>query len=506
MKKSQSLALRVPSLSLRDIADVTFRRKWLIVLTLLTAGFAAAVFASITPDTYESRMKFLVRNTRVETTLTPGDGKVTDRNEVSQEQISSEIELLKSRDILEEIVNTQELAKPLVPGAAITEKDKERAILKLEKDISISAVKRANIIEVEYASEIPEKSASVLQQLSDLYLDKHIRLHHPTGAYEFFKDQADQYEQDLRAAENTLSIFQRRRDVTEIGQQKELTLRSLVETKSRLKDLNGKIKENEKRIAEFGKQLNGMDERITTQNRMIPNQYSAERLNTLLVELRNRRIELLAKFHPNDRIVKEVNDQIEETSEALRQATSVTAIEKSSDVNPLRQALMGDLAKVKVEQAGLIALQTNLSEQVAQYESKLTSLEQATPVHENLTRQVKKKAETYQLYAKKQEESRINDALDEQKISNVSVAEEPIVPHTPNKRNRNLAVVLSLGLGLFFCAGGVFTSELFRETFLRPAELESFTEFPVLATIPHSSERFLDAGNEESDFDFEDLE
>ncbi len=226
------------------------------------------------------------------------------------------------------------------------------------------------------------------------------------------------------------------------------------------------------------------DKRITTQNRVVPNQYSVERLNTLLVELRNRRIQLLAKFQPSDRVVKEVDEQIETTTEALQKALKTTSSEETTDVNPLRQVLESELTKAKIDQKGRIALQKNLSDQVGQYQDQLTRLTGATAIHDDLARDVKQSEETYQLYAKKEEESRISDALDKQKISNVSVAEAPIAPIAPNKNERLTVAVLGLSIGLLFSFGSAVVSELMRDTFYSPRELEAFAGVPILATFP----------------------
>jgi len=484
VSKNQSLALRAPNFSIRDLTAIIFRRKWLILLTLLTAVGAATVFAWLTPEMYESEMKILVRNMRADVPLTAGSEAVSDRQEVSQAQISSEIELLQSYDLLERVVRDLHLAEPEKKGMPVTEADIERAVGKLGKDLNIAVVNKSNIIEISYASKLPERSANVLKLLSELYLDRHLELHRPPGAYEFFKEQADQYEQNLRGSENTLSGFQQRENVVQIGQQKELTLSRLIDTRSKLKDLEGSIRETDKRIASLENQLSGMEKRIKTQNRVLPNQFSAERLNTLLVELRNRRIQLLTKFQPEDRVVKEVDDQIKITTEALDRAVQSTSSEESYDINPLRQTLEGELTKAKVEQSGRVALQKNLKEQVARYEGELAKLERVTPVYDKLSREVRQNEESYQLYAKKQEESRINDALDKQKISNVSIAEAPNVPRVPNKGSKLTAAVMGFGLGLLLCIGSVFTSELMRDTFLSPGELEGFIDYPVLATIP----------------------
>lgn len=184
--------------------------------------------------------------------------------------------------------------------------------------------------------------------------------------------------------------------------------------------MDGKIGEADKRIAALEKQLGATERRVTTQSRVLPNQYSVERLNTMLVEMRNRRTSLLVKFQPDDRIVKEIDEQIRATGEALEKAKSSTAIEQATDLNPLRQSLEAELSNVRIDQAGHLALRKNLLGQVQQYQEKLTKLAGATAIHDDLSRQVKQAEESYQLYARKQEESQIEDALDAKKITNIS--------------------------------------------------------------------------------------
>ena len=505
MKKESVGITKAKNLSLRDVAIVVFRWKWLILLTFLTTAAVSLVLAMTMPDQYESRMKILVKNIRVETPVTPErTDAASNPNEISESQIISEIELLKSRDLLEKVVRNTNLAQAEADGAA-TEQDVERAVYKLEKDLLIAPVKKANIIEVNYTSKSPEVAALVLKQLSELYLDKHIKLHRPPGTSDFFKKQADKFQKDLRNSENELSSFQKKIDVVSINQQKELGVNKFTEIQSRLNDLNGLIKETDKRIVEIEKQLGGMEQRISTQKRVIPNQDSVERFNTMLVELRNRRTQLLAKFQPEDRLVKEVDEQIRTAAEALAKASQTTYSEQASDINPLRQSLEGELTRAKVDQIGRSALRDNLTKQVSLYKEQLAKLAGATTRHNDLERQVKQADESHQLYALKQEESSISDELDKQKISNVSIAELPTVPRVPFKTNRLLTALMGLGMGLLLGFGCAVTAEFFRESVYTPRELELLTGLPVLATIPVSSAnerrmRFKSRPQSEDDF------
>ena len=303
------------SLGLRDIVAGLFNRKWLIILTLVTSVVATGVFAWRTPEKYESRMKFYIKNVRVETPVTTGKDEqvVAEGGEVSESVITSEMELIKSRDLLMEVVKQTNLARPKDTEKGVTDSDIESAVYKLEKELILAPLKKANFIEVSYSSTSPQIAALVLNKLGELYLDKHLKLHRPPGTSDFFKTQANQYQDDLKSAENKISNFEQQKDAVDIDRQKELILTKLTDVSGKLKDLNGKIAQDDKRISALDTQLAGMDRRVVTQSKVLPNQYSVERLNTMLVELKNRRIQMLAKFRPEDRAVREVDDQIHES-------------------------------------------------------------------------------------------------------------------------------------------------------------------------------------------------
>ena len=202
----------------RDILAGLFNRKWLIILTLLTSVTATGVFAWLTPEKYESRMKFFIKNVRVETPVTTGkdDQAVADGGEVSEALITSEMELIKSRDLLMEVVRTMNLARARDRSKGVTDSDIETAVYKLEKELILAPVKKSNFIEVSYSSTSPQTAALVLNKLGELYLDKHLKLHRPPGTADFFKNQANQYKEDLKSAENKVSNFEQQKDAVDI--------------------------------------------------------------------------------------------------------------------------------------------------------------------------------------------------------------------------------------------------------------------------------------------------
>jgi len=211
----------------------------------------------------------------------------------------------------------------------------------------------------------------------------------------------------------------------------------------------------------------------------------------MLVELRNKRTQLLTKFRPDDRFVRELDQQIRTTSEALERATKQTATEQSTDLNPLRQILETELSRARLDHAGAQARRSALAGQLQQYQDGLKKLESSTIEHDDLYRQTKEAEENYQLYAKKREEARIADEMDQQKITNVSIAEAPAVAHIPSSPNRPLNLIVGVLLAAFVGLASAFSAELFSNTVHTPRQLEAMTGITVLATLPKDKRRLL---------------
>jgi len=497
MTRELTTSIGRQTISLRDGAAALFRRKWMVLLIFFTVLAGTIVLTLVLPDKYESHMKILVKNQRADLTITPANATntVVSEGDVTENQINSEIELLTSRDLLTQVVNDCGLAtaKPgLFSKTPPTEAVRvERAVNQLSKDLNITPARKANIISVSYASNSPELSAKVLKRLGELYLEKHLKLHHPEGATDFFQNKADEYETQLKEAENRFAEFQKRNNLVTLQQQKDLTLVKTAEAKANLMASDAAVNEATQRIKRVEQQLAAMPERVLTQSRTLPNQYSAERLNTMMVELQTRRTQLLTKFKPDDRLVQEVDEQIRITREALDKAEHKSAVEEATGLNPLRQTLETELARARLDQSAAMARRATLTGQSQQYQAALDQLEGNTIKHNDLQRELKEAEENYQLYSKKREESRIADELDRQKITNVSIAEAPVAAQLPRSPNRPLNLVLGIVLAGFLCVGSMISAELLDDTVHSARQLEAMTSGPVLATVPENGRKML---------------
>ena len=109
---------RVPTL--RDLLMPVFRHRRAAQLMFLGMLAGAGVVATTTEPVFESDMKFLVRRERVERAIgAEEDAPIIGRLEVGEEEVYSEVELLKSRDLLQNVARASGL-QPASADAAVS--------------------------------------------------------------------------------------------------------------------------------------------------------------------------------------------------------------------------------------------------------------------------------------------------------------------------------------------------------------------------------------------------
>src|SRR5213080_581683 len=258
------------SVTLRDLLSVGFRQKRLMINTPLGIFSLAILVAAFLPAKYQAEMKILVRHERADNVVTPDrEQPVQVRTEVSAEELQSEAELLKSRDLLEKVVLACDLQRTGDHSLLnlMGHKDDEqtaRAVVKLEKDLTVQPIKLTNLISVKYSAKDPQLAARVLNTLASLYLEKHLAIHRAPGEFEFFHQQAEQYRTALMNAENKLTNFSREEGVVNPTLEKEISVRKLADVEADLKTTKANIAETRERINKLQAQLGTLPNRQTT--------------------------------------------------------------------------------------------------------------------------------------------------------------------------------------------------------------------------------------------------
>ena len=489
----------------RDFLAVGFRQRRVIMTAFLGLLAAVILIALVLPKQYESQMKILVRHERAESVVTvERESPQQFRTEVSEEELESEAELLKSNDLLSKVVVACDLQKEVggslwvsisrkvlhgnddTSGPAADEQI-ARAVLAMEKHLDVRPIKLTNLISVSYKAADPHQAARVLNTISSLYLEKHLAMHRAPGVFDFFHQQAEEYRNALAASEAKLANFGEREGVVSPTVTREITIHKLGEFEAAWQETQAAIVETKERIQTLEKQLGSLSPRHTTQVRMSDNPQLMQHLKSALLELELKRSALLTRFEPTYRPVQEVEQQIAQARQAIVDAEKAPLRDETTDSDPTYEALRAELAKANTDLGALQARATATSAMIRSYRAKSERLDHQEVLQQDMLRAAKANEENYLLYLRKQEEARISDVLDRQRISNVLVAEAPTVPLKSQGR-RLLFVILGTLFASFASVVCGFVVDHWDPSFRTPQEVQDFLGSPVLAAFPKNGE------------------
>lgn len=482
--------------TLRDIVAVGFRRRRLILLTFLGIFLGAIVVAVAGGAKYEAQMKILVRHRRVDPVVstTPESASVV-QPAVSEEEINSEVELIKSHDLIEQVAADCGLDKVKrhfwsnwfpAPEALRLPK----AVARLSNEVKVEPVRKSNLIDVTYRSTDPRMAARVLQTLGNLYLQKHMAVNHPPGQFDFFNQQAEQYRRNLADAEERLVNFGREQAVA-AQSERDILLQKVNDLEVQLTQNQAAIAAQTSRIQALEKQVASTPPRLATQARTSDNGALQEQLKATLLTLQLKRTDLVAKYDPSYRLVQEVDAQIAQTKDAIAAAEKAPVREDTTDQNPTYQWLAGELAKARADLPTLKANAEATATSIRAYRAKILSLDEKGIEQQDLTRTAKADEGNYLLYLNKREEARIADEMDNRRIENVVVAEAATVPALPI--NSPWMVVLVGGLLASFASAGLaFAAEYLDPSFRTPDEVKEYLNVPVFAAIPREDRTLME--------------
>ena len=448
-------------------------------------GFIASV-ALILPNQYQSRVKILVKNARVNpmVSLDQQTQGVLYVDEVSEARINTEIELITSADVLQQVVTRCHLEDFVKPSVRDMAEREGLELRQLQKDLTVSAVRKSDIIEVAYRSPDARRSATVVAALADVYLQAHLKLHGSPGSSKFFQELSATYAAELAATEAELAQFRQTHHIVALPEEKSLALQQSTELEKSLAASTAQARREEAAADHLERAVGSLSPMIEKERRSLPNQNSSEQLSVLLLGYKNKRTEALQRYMPEDRIVKELDAQITQTEDALATARQGDAQEITSGSNPTLLSAQDQYVHSSADAHADIAQSQELSRELGTNRARLMALDRATVPYEQLERRTKQLQELADFYKKKGDEAQVNDLLDNQRISNVTIAEHPLQAEAASSPKRGLILSLGFLWSLLLAAGTAFLADLLNERVFTPYELEQVPGLPLLASLP----------------------
>lgn len=502
----------------KQIAQTIWQRKFLIVAIILLV-VVSGMFATImvTPK-FEATMSILVSRDRIDPQINPSDKnpEIT-QTTISDEEFNSELELIKSGEVIAGVVKDLDLLNNQKPkpdtrfsglrgriktaiykfiGREQEETNADADIFTVEKmvnqvagNLEVVSNKKSRVIKISYTDTDPLRAKKVLEKLYEKFVALHVQMNDKPQAREVFDEQTDKYNQKLNQSTNALKNFDTQNGVTgaEVGVQRELLLKQLYDTQTQANSARTEIGETEKKITDLKEKIAAQPVQIQTGS---VQKYVAalDQMKGELVKLEQERTQLLQKYQANSRFVRDNQEKINQLRKAIKEETDNPPQERSFALNDLRRRLESDLYNAQTSLVSLRQRETTMTDQANKLRAQVEFLNTKSIERTNLERNRNVNEEAYLLYQKKARENEITQVLNKEQVMNFGIVDQPRTDGEQKnpKLFLNLLVLLVIGTTAGF-AGAIVLEKLTApdEDFIYSAhELESRFDLPLLAAIP----------------------
>ena len=445
-----------------------------VLAGVLVLASTAAVIA-FAPKKYRSEAQLFIRPGRESVTLDPtaATGETLNVAATREAEINSVLEILGSRANLDAVVDrlSPEVVlgdEPLPEDAAmlaslgsprmtfkptgVMSEAHTKAVKALEKNVGLEAVRRSNVIEASCVAPDPALAQTLLTAFLDAAVERHMRASRSSGTLDFFKRQHEDVTRQYADASAELSDLKSSVGVTSLEERRK-TLQE------QLSDAEGAIAKTRADLAEANAGVRGLSEAMselppkvlsttTTGQPQDARGVAETRRSTLRIE----RTKLLSNYRESHPKVAEIDEQLAEIERLLAGDTGPG--QEVEATNPAWLALETDRAQEKARIAALEGKLEAEEDQLAAARSRLTELNGSESRIAGLEEQVKVLRTTAGDYTKKLEQARIDRALEDERLSNITVTQPPtyegkaVWPQRRLLAAAGLVLAAALGLGL----------------------------------------------------------
>ncbi len=495
----------------RDICQLLFRHKSKVIFCFTLSMCAAIAVILFWPRKYKSESKLLVRMGRETVTLDPTatTSQIMPMSVSRETEVSSVLEILRSRAMIEKLVDEIGVDAILHPTTAATNQkadristtadlkswmnldpisDREKAIGRVAQCLDFNIEKKSDVITVSGTTGSPELAQQIVSRFVHVYLGEHARLHRNSGSQAFFTEQTELLRKHLNDALVQVRDAKNSMGIVGIENQRIILQRELVDVENKLAQSTTALAAALKRTNALRSGFLALPERLPTDEiKGFPNA-AADSMRNDLYQLEIREAELASRFTSEFPALVAVREQIKNakaplTMEEHRRTQSTTTV--NSVHNQVKLSLLSEDANIE----SLTAQKTALTEQLAQLRDRVRVLNENEPQIAKLEQEVALCKANYMTYSEKAEQSRIDTALQNERITNVNVIQPASLVASPVSPHKTGVLAVGLLSGLVLGIGAALLAEHLDPTLKTRADVEDRLGLPVLVSIPRVSQR-----------------
>ncbi len=477
-------------LTVDGLIYMMFRRKWLLLLGVLLGTAGAVAVHMNSSSVYVSEVKLLVRYVTDNMRMDPAtvDGRVMSPDARGGNILNSEIEILTSLDLIENVVETVGASR-IVPSESGQPPNSTYAAQLILSGLEVTVPLNTNIIKLRFRTGEPGLAKEVLDELVQGYLDKHRRIHMAVGSYEFLSKQTDQLRSALAVTEKELNSLKNKLGVVILEEAKQRLSGRLEMQEKKLQEESIEHASAKVRVELLEPQLGlqaspaGSEDLPTPVPPQENRDYllEVEGLQDLMAEERR----LLRQYTRQSTPVMTIRKMIEEAKRRVEELTSpgVDYTNPDSQTDTLGPELFSERANMASSESRMEVLKT----QIESTEIEIQELNDDAPRIVALERKKALQESRYVYFSESLEKAKIDVALETEVLSNINVVQPATmpVPTIPKDKIKGMAMAMAGGLGIG--CGLAFLFEFFGSRSLRrPLDVERMLDIPTLISLPRS--------------------
>ena len=497
-----------------ELLEILFRHKKKLILTPLMILLLATGVILWAPRTYRSEAKLFLQVGHESVGLEPlaTTGQTLSLMQDGQDsEVTSAMDILGSRGVVGKVVDEMGSAYVLnggplgeggdanpvtaailkVVGGAINliksidpVSDREEAIILLSESLTIEAERDSTVIVASLQADTPLGAQQMLAKIVEVYQREHLRIHRNPDSRTFLTEQSELLKSRLEQANEAVKNAKNRMGLASVAGRRSTLETQLSAVEQGAYSAEQNLATQLAQVTDLRQQLQSLPERMVASRRSIPNE-GADLLRNQLYVLQTRKAELEARYKENHPLVMAISAQLDEAEKVVEDQAEKRE-ETTDDINPIHRELSLQLKQAEAAMAGFDARLKVLQEQKDLILRDLKQLNHDEVELDALMRDVSVARNKYITYAENLEQARIDQELESQKISSISVAQEATLSEKPVSPSK-----LLVGLGAMVLAFGstvtwILGSEQLNDKLRSAEEVEHDLQVPVLAEIPKS--------------------
>ncbi|MFA6656876.1 MAG: polysaccharide biosynthesis tyrosine autokinase [Mesotoga sp.] len=487
-------------LTLEDIFRMFKKRMILFVSIVLAVVVVTGIYLIFATPIYEASVTIKVDPTSQSSV---GDLFSSSLTGSSGSNISTEVELIKSRTNIEEIIEVlglvdrvySEEAKARLLSEGYSDRDLITSLTRsISSMITVSPVKDTRIVRVSVQNKEPILARDIANTLADVYNTKLAELSKRdlTRKREFIEAQIPLLESDLNEATDKIKQFKEETGIYVLDKHADQLFQMLSGYDNQYNELMISAEEKKAEIETYQSMLDDFDSDDSKSIKALWVQTSESfSVNPVLTSLRQNlatlQVELASleeQYPKTDPRVRSKITEISKTESLIAEQIQNEFIVSGQGMtlNPAYQQI---ITGVISSEAGFQILQASIQAVALlrdQYQSELRNLPAKEQQLLDLERQIAVKESLYTLLLERLEEAKISEAA---VVGNAAIVDPATVPQSPVKPNKKLSLAIGGVLGIFLGMLMVFLAEYLDKTLKTEEEIERFSRQPIIGRIPN---------------------